>query len=338
MIELDGDALVVTAPEVHPEARFRISFQRTLRVPDDGHDYPLPAGLGLFPLVHVDDHLDTVPPAWADHGGVMLPMHAAEALWIAFDARGYPWAVTIAAGKVNAVSGRPWTARLGHDTTGGTDQDYVVLPDQPWLDGFNSGEGHIRQFVAMPLGRGYTAEGQLTGRESIGGIQVLAYPMRRKLYELIRSRSPFGAVEPPETPYLATVQCAAAPPDMGLGPGGRIVQEIEEDEYGPWAWDLDHPSRCFIHLARAEQWPALTGRPAPTRPPTPTEYRHAGIPWFDHAAGDEVVPPSETLAGLSSVGDLARADGLGLPDDESIPVDRILPTRLEGNHRGPGAS
>ena len=46
------------------------------------------------------------------------------------------------------------------------------LPKQPWLDGFSIGEGLIRQFVAMPLGNGYTVEEQLTGKAYIGGIQV----------------------------------------------------------------------------------------------------------------------------------------------------------------------
>jgi hypothetical protein len=37
-------------PNVHPEARLRINFRRTLRVPDDGRDYPLPASLGFYPV------------------------------------------------------------------------------------------------------------------------------------------------------------------------------------------------------------------------------------------------------------------------------------------------
>ena len=34
---------------------------------------------------------------------------------------------------------------------------------------------YIRQFVAMPLGSGYTVEGQITGAEEFGGIQILAF-------------------------------------------------------------------------------------------------------------------------------------------------------------------
>ena len=46
-------------------------------------------------------------------------------------------------------------------------------PPQPWLDGFKPGKATISQFVAMPLGQGVTVEAQLTGGESIGGLQLL---------------------------------------------------------------------------------------------------------------------------------------------------------------------
>ena len=61
MIELKNDTLKFSFPEVHPEARLEIDFQRTLRIPDDGDTYPLPPGLGRFPLRHVDDHAANVP-------------------------------------------------------------------------------------------------------------------------------------------------------------------------------------------------------------------------------------------------------------------------------------
>ena len=88
-----------------------------------------------------------------------MPMYQSEALWIRFSAR-YPCAVKIAAGKINAVSGEAWTAELQDET-----QDYVVVPGQPWLDGFSVGEGLIRQFVAMPLGASTTRSGSLTPAE-----------------------------------------------------------------------------------------------------------------------------------------------------------------------------
>ena len=82
MIELNNDSLIFSFSEIHPEARFTINFQRTLRIPDDGKNYPLPPGLGSFPLKHVDDFSETVPSSWIEHGGVMLPMYQSEALWL----------------------------------------------------------------------------------------------------------------------------------------------------------------------------------------------------------------------------------------------------------------
>jgi len=157
MIELRDNELRIRFPNVHDEARMSIHFQRTLRIPDDGKDYPLPAGLGHFPLRHVDDFASKVPERWIEHGGVMLPMYQSEALWINFSGS-YPFAVKIAAGKIDAVTGKTWSNSLHRHP-----QDYVAIPEQPWLDGYCVEKGVIRQFVAMPLGSGYSAEEQLTG-------------------------------------------------------------------------------------------------------------------------------------------------------------------------------
>jgi hypothetical protein len=135
-----------------------------LRIPDDDITYPLPPGLGTFPLKHVDDH--PVPPDWSKHGGVMLPMYQSEALWLNFrphdisDRRtSYPFAVKVAAGKIDALTGSPW-----HDTLEKDPQDYMVSTEQPWLDGYCVEKDRVRQFVAMPLGSGYSAEEQITGQ------------------------------------------------------------------------------------------------------------------------------------------------------------------------------
>ena len=185
MIELKNDALVFSFPKVHESAGFRLEFQRTLRIPDNSETYSLPPGLGAVPLRHVDDFAGKVPPPWVQHGGVMLPMYQAEAMWLNFDShydpkRGveYPIALKIATGKVNAISGQAWRDGLHRRP-----QDYVVIPEQPWLDGYCVEKGVIRQFVAMPLGKGYTAEEQITGKAEHGGLQLMAFPMKRSEYE-----------------------------------------------------------------------------------------------------------------------------------------------------------
>ena len=162
-----GDASITT---------LQIEFQRTLRIPDDGKIYPLPAGFGRFPVRHVDDHKDTVPAPWIERGGVLMPMYQSEALWIRFSTP-YPFALKVAAGKIDAVTGELWRADLRPDP-----QNYLVLPEQPWLDGFAVRKGVIRQFVAMPLGAGYSAEEQITGKADSGGIQLQVFPLRAEAY------------------------------------------------------------------------------------------------------------------------------------------------------------
>src|SRR5512139_2202067 len=109
---------------------FSVTFQRTLRIPDDGKTYPLPPGLGNFPIRVIDPGNPRIPAAMRERGGFLIPMYQREALWICF--RGSTSAVQIAVGGVNAVSGRQWRERLT-----ARPQNYIVAPDQPWLDGIN---------------------------------------------------------------------------------------------------------------------------------------------------------------------------------------------------------
>ena len=197
-------------------------------------------GLGDFPLRHVDDFAAAVPPAWLRHGGVFLPMYQAEAMWINFSGS-YPMALKIAAGKVCALTGKAWSSELVADP-----QSYLVVPDQPWLDGFCIGPGLVRQFVAMPLGEGYSAEEQLTGEARHGGLQIQAHPMKAEVYETLRQ-------EPEDLVMYSPLPPEATASPMGLAPGGLMQQEVYEDEYGLEAWDLSHSSRCFV--AHCEQCP-----------------------------------------------------------------------------------
>ncbi len=243
MIELKQHALHFHFEAVHPHAHCEVTFQRTLRIPDDNRSYPLPAGLGRFPLFHVDDFAATVPPGWNEHGGVFMPMYQSEAMWIDFGGD-YPCAIKIAAGKINAVTGKPWSNGLADDP-----QDYMVIPNQPWLDGFCVQKGMIRQFVAMPLGEGYTAEEQITGKAEHGGLQIIVYPMKAELWEKLlaeRERERIGLHKMKmRLEDTFSSEPRAQVEEMGLAPGGLMRQEIYEDDYGLDAWDTSAASRCF---------------------------------------------------------------------------------------------
>jgi hypothetical protein len=181
-VKVTGNQVQFYDPE-NESNKTSISFQRTLRLPEDGKVYPLPPSLGTFPVCRVDDYLDKVPEEWKKTGGVFLPMYQREAMWLKFDVQNHkaPKAIKVAVGKVNAVTGETWNNSLSK-------QDYVVAGDnlQQWLDGINGGDGIIKQFVAMPLGGGYTVEAQVTGEEKFGGIQLMVFESKNKPQKEIR--------------------------------------------------------------------------------------------------------------------------------------------------------
>ena len=291
MVELNNNELVFRFSDVHEDAVCRIDFQRTLRIPDDNKEYPLPPGLGSFPMEHVEDYSDRLPPSWSTHGGALLPMYQAEAMWLSFSSdSGFPFAVKIAAGKINAVTGETWRNELVKQP-----QDYVVIPDQPWLDGFCVQKGLIRQFVAMPLGQGYTAEEQISGTAEHGGLQIVVYPIKKERYlEMLKLNPPMDMLCCPSAP------CAME--SMGLAPGGLMRQEIYEDDYGFDAWDLNLSSRCFVHILNSAQWMVATGKPAPGKPPTASDYTKCGLPWFDYYDDSlKALDGAKKLAVLDSV-------------------------------------
>jgi hypothetical protein len=315
MITIENNSLVFRFPPVHAQAVLRIDFQRTLRIPDDNREYSLPPGLGSFPLQHVDDYAERVPASWKEHGGVFLPMYQAEALWINFSGGDYPFAVKIAAGKINAVTGSPWENKMSAEP-----QNYVVVPAQPWLDGFCIAKGKIRQFVAMPLGQGYTAEEQLTGAAAHGGIQVVAFPMRAALYEKLSAQKLRFMSD-------AAVCCKCLPSaEMGLAPGGVMRQEFYDDPHGINAWETGVSSRCFVHIANSAQYKAITGVAPPTKPPSAESYTKAGLPWFEYYAGDlRVLGGSVKLAGLDSVAALGiKKQEQPLPDNTPVDPKNIV--------------
>src|SRR5262245_1364569 len=242
MITLEDNSLSFRFPKVHNNAKTEIQFQRTLRIPDNGKCYPLPPGFGTFPLRHLEDFVHRAPEGWRERGGVIMPLYQAEAMWLQFGggrrSNAYPCAIKIAAGKINAISGKPWKPELD-----GSDRDYVVVPEQPWLDGFCIAKDVIRQFVAMPLGSGYSVEEQITGKPEHGGLQIIVYPMRREHYEALLRRR-----ERSSDRMAAALVCRAAEPAMGLAAGGRMTQQNYADPQGLDAWDQSGACSCFLRL------------------------------------------------------------------------------------------
>lgn len=136
-----------------------------------------------------------------------------EAMWINFDpSGGKRYAVRPFLGGVNGITGDGTMSdmatllrRLNSVTS---HQDYLVIPDQPWLDGIATSPGIVKQFVATSMTAprraraaprdmskdhqqqdegvdpvasddqpiGGTIEWQVTGQDAVGGLQLQLIP------------------------------------------------------------------------------------------------------------------------------------------------------------------
>ncbi|WP_105969914.1 hypothetical protein [Streptomyces geranii] len=302
-----------------------VRFVRTLRLPETG-THPLPPGLGEFPVRRVADYADTVPEAWRARGGVLLPVYLREAMWLSFAGTSQPAALQVGVGKVCAVSGKPWSDRLSRKP-----QNYVVLPRQPWLDGINSGKGTVRQFVAVPLGLGATVEGQVTGEEVWGGVQLQSFPLtdgelakwreeERLRTERMRAApvqsggyggampaAPMAVGAPPAPSGAAGPQRSGAA--MGLGVGGSMRQEVYQDDRPLKHWAERPGGRVFVHLVTPPEWRRITGEAPPPSPVDRAAYTRAGLPWFDYFDEDAAdLAPTDPLAAVQPVGEWLGGD------------------------------
>lgn len=346
-------AVEVSGSRVKFGPHLSIEIQRTLRIPQNHQVHGLPAGLGAFPVRRVED-VDA-PEDMRARGGIVVPVYEREALWLRF--KGHTWhptALQVAAGMVNAVSGKAWEGGEGvpepltsKDHENG--QNYMVVPPQPWLDGIVIQEGQIRQFIAARLGQGVTVEAQVTGEEKFGGIQLIAFDaVAGRFPDTDPSPPPFfddrsatlggggmmkGGGGPMSFDAGITRSAMRGPSgqsigatSMGLGAGGRMRQKIYTDPYGIATWDLAALGRCFIHLVSAEDWRAITGEEPPKTPCTRAEYERNGIPWFELSdEGAEAVAGGENLGAVKTVAEMDKDKGTA-----PIPAD------VEDLHVEPG--
>jgi hypothetical protein len=308
-ISLVDDEVLFHFPNIHRDAVLTIGFQNTLRVPDDGTTYGLPPGLGPVPLRRVADLPERrVPQRWMASGGVVMPMWQSQACWLDFST-GYPFLVKVGAGSINAITGKPWS-----EAPDFVEEDYIEVPNQPWLDGFCVEKGKVRQFVAMPLHNGYTVEEQVSRGEAVGGIRLVVIPLKAALYE---ERKAVGFGVGSADPFLvpAPAACAAT----GLGAGGEIRQSIETPVESPENWELETSASVWVHIANSVDWRQITGERPPTLALSAADYTKYGFPWFDWYDDTSPRSGSDVLARVKSVHTLGgeRSES-PLPENESF--------------------
>lgn len=307
-----------------------VQFHRTLRLPEDGKVHALPPSLGRLPVKLVDDYRGKVPAHWVDHGGVFMPLHEREAMWMSFGHGNVPCAVKVAAGKINAVNGRPWSEALVAGV-----EDYMVAPPQPWLDGFNAGKGLIKQFVAMKMGQGYTVEGQVMGEEKHGGIQILMIPPKQDaLLEVKTGGGPVVAAAAGGEDFLRTdfysansalrsahrggvIAAGLKSAEMGLGAGGKMRQKIYPDPHGIEVWNTADQGRVFVHVINADLYRKITGEEAPAMPQSAQSYTGT---WFDMSDDDQGdISAPEVLKQVQTIAQKDKQHGFeGQQDDSPI--------------------
>jgi hypothetical protein len=124
---------------------------------------------------------------------------------------------------------------------------------------------------------------------------------------------------------------AASLESMGLGAGGRMVQEIIKDPYGFDTWDREAKQRVYVHLMPALAWFGLTGQEHPLAPLSVNEYNKHKFPWFEHYSGMPTLKPTEALSKIHTV---AEIDQSLLPDNVSVGIPKSMVHEIPAAKQG----
>ena len=168
-----------------------------------------------------------------------------EAMWIRFKSE-KQFAIKIYVGNVNAVSGEPaieteevQLRRIKKLIDQKSLQDYIITPQQRWLDGIAIGSGKVRQFVAVRTGSGYTVEAQITGKENVAG---LSFEITRKKYVFNKTIRILSEEEYQGGASKTRIASIQVDPDMLVQEFIRLVQEAAGKPFGRgaiWTWDKE---------------------------------------------------------------------------------------------------
>ncbi|KAL9605902.1 MAG: hypothetical protein Q9179_000923 [Wetmoreana sp. 5 TL-2023] len=282
-------------------------------------------------------------------GGLFLPMYQRGAMWIRLDSNGQ-FAIKVIVGGVNVISGGPLVEtsatqlrRLNLFLRNESVQDYVVTPDQLWLDGIASTEGRVRQFVAMPIGAGYTVEAQLTGEDISGGLQFEVTPARappktldsqhlieelfiRTLTKVVhlthlsasdtvaqlkKSESPAGGPNIPQAK------------ELGIAAAGYIKQCILRDPNPADTWQRDR-TICFnVQILNSAVFRHVTSMDPPETPISAATYASERLPFFDiYNEISDIKGSFEEVKSIKEMDKIKYAERRGHPreeDDEDEP-------------------
>jgi hypothetical protein len=187
-------------------------------------------------------------------------MHSKEAMWISFQTV-TPVAVMIGAGGINALDGKTFGEKLEED-------NYLVTPPQPWLDGWKTEDGSVYQFIATEAGENKTIGEQLAQTKDHAIVFSIYEPKNPEKFKNQHTRAfAFcGGLE-----CCSMVQCAMGAclknyetnslvNEMGVGKGGKIIQKIYEDPHGIEEWKESPTKTMKVYLINASEFSEITGK------------------------------------------------------------------------------
>ena len=305
-----------------------ITLYRTVRVADGQAASNLPPNLGTMRTYNVKDYKDKCPESW-EEDGVFVALHETEAMWMGFYST-KPVAMLIGAGGINAINGGKLGTKLETD-------NYIVVPPQPWLDGWKGEDGTVCQFVSTAYkgGEGLTVGEQLIGAESkTGGIGIAVFESKEPLSAKNKPVETWGSSAYGSTLTMSMSGICASGlhlnssaqtsmrsmarsfDEMGVGKGGKIKQKIYPDPHGLEVWKDKPVAMSVIYLVNAETAEEITGEKV-DKPVISEAYDGK---WFGLKDADEPdVPGSSKFVGLKSAftGDTSNTAAAtpGIPDD-----------------------
>ena len=67
---------------------------------------------------------------------------------------------------------------------------------------------------------------------------------------------------------------------LGMGAGGKIIQNIEPDHNDPRMWDVANSKLLNIHLVDSRTFKLVSNMDPPQKPITPEQYHEMGFPFY----------------------------------------------------------
>lgn len=266
--------------------RLAVAFARSVRDARVDWMVPSPSHLGYFPLRRTEEFHARVPGEWLGPAGVLIPMYHAEAMRLVFSSR-YSFAVKVAAGDTNAINGQPWCAGLTR-----APQGYMVVPEQPNLDGCCTASGGRLQFVP---GEAWRAGRREEGRQGPDPacIRIEVVPCAAETYfekllgpqlvqnfeDLVRELIGGGSL-------LSSMIPGRTAKGVGTGAKSRPCQVLCPDSWAPEAWDLPKTASTRVDLCDSDQWHRITGERLPVLPFTAAYHGSLGLPPMAYQAED----------------------------------------------------